>query len=134
PMLQQSLNLHTWADHLHFHLGRAYLESGDYASAIHHLTLATQLQQHHTTGIAIELPKQYRANALVCLALAEFMQQHNSPAAVQHFAEAMTLDASAIIQLLTATTRHINPKLTPLNPNPPDMFLTMISKTRRDLL
>ncbi|MFH0940081.1 MAG: WecB/TagA/CpsF family glycosyltransferase [Planctomycetota bacterium] len=133
PVLQQSLNLHDWADQLYLPLGRIYIDTGNFAQAAHYLKLAVGIKELHTVGVTIDLPREQRAETFVFLGLAQLNLNQRAEAR-ESFRQSLECDPQAVVLLLTTTPQTRNPKLKPMYLDPPDILLIALSQTRRILV
>jgi tetratricopeptide (TPR) repeat protein len=133
PILERSLHLHTWADHLWQPLGRLYLEAGNYAKAAYYLDLALRVKESNTVGVYWDPPAEHQAELYAFLGLAK-LKQRLVREARDAFRRSLELDPQGVVMLLTMTHETINPKLKPLEMNPPDSLLIALSRTRRDVV
>jgi N-acetylglucosaminyldiphosphoundecaprenol N-acetyl-beta-D-mannosaminyltransferase len=133
-ILQQSLNLHPWADYLRWPLGAAYLESGDYKTAETYLQQALSVQEHHSLGISLDQPLEQQAEIHAYLGLAEaHLKQWDGARA--DFAHSMQCDLEGgVVAMLTSCRQAFNPKLKPIETAKPDILVLAISKTWRGVL
>ena len=132
-VLQQALNMHGWADHLYYPLGLSYLEIGQLGLAREFLSRATGVQEHHSLGVAWDLPAARRAEIHAYLGLTRLLLKQRVDAK-NDLRTSLALDPQGVLMMLTTTSRTRNPKLKPIEMDPPDMLIISLSVTRRDLL
>jgi len=132
-VLQRSIEHHNWADQLYYPLGISALDIGDIDAAELNLTRATQVRDVSAVGVRWELPAERQAEYYSYLGLAQLLRK-NAPAAKESFRKAFQYDIRGIYTMLTTMRRTKNSKLKPVMYEPPDLFLTALSETRRDLI
>jgi len=132
-VLTRSLQHHNWADHLYYALGMSCLDIGDLERAELNLMRATEVREFNAVGVHWELPRERQAEMYSYLGLAQFLRK-NRATAKESFRRAFEYDVRGIYMLLTTTMRTRNSKLRAIKYDPPDLFLTALSETRRDLL
>jgi tetratricopeptide (TPR) repeat protein len=132
-ILQHSLNLHPWAEHLCYPLGLAYLENGQFDAARDYLERALNVRDQHTLGVAVEMRPEQRAEILAYLGLARLYKKQRVEAK-NAWRDALDVDHGGIVMMLTTLSRTRNPKLKPVQSNPPDALVTALTQTRRDVL
>lgn len=132
-VLQTSLNMHQYADHLCFPLGLAYLETNNVAAARDCLTRALGFQQRHSLGVSWELPAARRSEITALLALSKLLLKQRVEAK-NDLCASLELSPQGILYVLTTSGRVRNPKLKPVEVNPPDALIATLTTARRDLL
>ena len=133
PVLRRSYDLHPWAEQIFFPLGVSYTETGDFAQAAKFLDMATGVRERHTVGVSWDLAPDKRAEIYAFLGLARTRLKQTNEAR-DAFRQSLELVPSGVIQLLLSSSKVQNLKLKPVEITPPDMVITQISITRRDII
>ncbi|MCY3023825.1 MAG: hypothetical protein NTW87_33015, partial [Planctomycetota bacterium] len=131
--LQRSLHMHPWATQLFYPLGLAYLETGRFEMGRDFLSQAPRVQEQHTVGVSWDLPAAQRAEIYAFLGLADVRLKRRIEAK-NDLRTSLDLDAQGVLLMLLTSTQTRNPKLKPVDINPPDLLIIALSQTRRDLL
>ena len=132
-IMQQSLDLHPWAEQLYYPLGIGYLEIGNFGLSKQNFSQALQVQEHHTSGVSWDMPATQKAQHYAYLGVTNIWLKERNEAR-ENFRKALDLDHQAVLVMLLTCLRARNADLKPLEIDPPDMLLTGLSQTRRDLI
>jgi N-acetylglucosaminyldiphosphoundecaprenol N-acetyl-beta-D-mannosaminyltransferase len=133
PKLQQSMNLHPWAEQICLPLGMAYLEIGHLELAAQYLQRAAQAKEHHTLGVDLDVPAQQRSIAEALYGLSKLLQKDKAGAR-DALRRSLELHPTGLSNMLGGSLKAQNSRLKMINPDPPDLLAMQLSVTRRDLL
>ena len=133
PLLQKSLDSHVWAEQLYYPLGLSYLDNANFVLADKYLSLAVRVQDRHTLGVLLDVPVEQQAEIFALLGVAKiYLKQPNE--ARNALRESLDLEPQGTFMMLLGCAKARNPKLKPVQTNPPDLLVIALSQTRWDLI